>query len=154
MRQLGQSEQAKAQAIQNAEAARQARREGIGNVIKGIANVGLGIASGGTLSLPGGGGGGGSTTTAAQDQAMQDALLAEQGGPGLGSLGYQDALDAELASYGKQEGGRIPYMEEGGQMPEQGGGDLLSQILGAAEGRNMDKTPGEFSHEENPIHGS
>ena len=43
-------------------------------------------------------------------------------------------------------------MEEGGQMPEQEGGDLLSKILGQAEGRNMDKTPGEFSHERNPIH--
>lgn len=102
MRQLGQAEQAKAQAIQNAEAARQARREGIGNIVKGVANVGIGVASGGML----------------------------------------------------EEGGRVPYMQEGGQMPEPegGGGDLLSKLLGEAEGRNMDKTPGEFSHEENPIH--
>ncbi len=156
MRQLGQAEQAKAQAIQNAEAARQARREGIGNVVKGVANVGIGIASGGALSLPGGGGGGGGAATRSlQDQNTQNTLLAPQGGTGVGSLGYQDALQQELDGYGNQEeGGRIPYMQEGGQMPEPegGGGDLLSRLLGAAEGRNMDKTPGEFSHEENPIH--
>lgn len=156
MRQLGQAEQAKAQAIQNAEAARQARREGIGNIVKGVANVGIGIASGGTLSLPGGGGGGGggAATRSLQDQNTQNVFLAPQGGTGVGSLGYQDALQQELSGYGNQEGGRIPYMQEGGQMPEPegGGGDLLSRLLGAAEGRNMDKTPGEFSHEENPIH--
>ena len=158
LRQLGQSEQAKAQAIQNIGAARQARREGIGNVIKGVANIGIGIASGGALSLPGGGGGGGggSTSAAAPPPAAAGGGGAGGyggygGGSGIGGLEYEDALNRELQGY-TQEGGRIPYMEEGGQMPEQEGGDLLSKILGQAEGRNMDKTPGEFSHERNPIH--
>ena len=160
LRQLGQSEQAKAQAIQNIEAARQARREGIGNVIKGVANIGIGIASGGALSLPGGGGGG-STATPAPAPAPAPPVAGGGGaggyggyggGSGIGGLEYEDALNRELQGYGNQEGGRIPYMEEGGQMPEQEGGDLLSKILGRAEGRNMDKTPGEFSHEKNPIH--
>ena len=157
LRQLGQSEQAKAQAIQNIEAARQARREGIGNVIKGVANIGIGIASGGMLSLPGGGGGGRSTQAPAPAPAAAPAVGGGVGGgygggSGIGGLEYEDALNQELAGYGNQEGGRIPYMEEGGQMPEQEGGDLISRLLGEAEGRNMDKTPGEFSHERNPIH--
>ena len=157
MRQLGQSEQAKAQAIENIEGARQARREGIGNIIKGAANIGIGIASGGALSLPGGGGGGRNRGT---DSATPEATPSPSGGTvgtgavggsGIGGIEAEDALRRELAGF-TQAGGRIPHMEEGGQMPEQGGEDLISRLLGQAEGRNMDKTPGEFSHERNPIH--
>ena len=157
LRQLGQSEQAKAQAIQNIEAARQARREGIGNVIKGVANIGIGIASGGALSLPGG-----SKPDPAPEAMTPIAPSAVPNPLGATPLEYRGLMlpgqsgvplnTSVPAGPRTQEGGRIPYMEEGGQMPEQEGGDLLSKILGQAEGRNMDKTPGEFSHERNPIH--
>lgn len=92
MRQLGQSETAKAQAIQNAQAARQARREGFANIFGGIGDIATSAVTAGIM----------------------------------------------------QEGGKIPEAETEG--------DLLSKLLGAAEGSNMQKTPGEFSHEENPIH--
>lgn len=91
----------------------------------GIDALGIGLGGLKAFGGPGYGGGGGvrSTTTSAQNQAMMNALLAQQGGTGLGSLGYEDALDAELASYSNQEnGGKIA------------------------------KTPGPFSHATNPIH--
>ena len=98
MHQLQSAEQAKAQAIQNAAAARQARRQGYANIFQGVGDI------------------------------------------------YSSAQDAAKTAVGAgfQEGGKIP---EG--QPE---GDLLSMLLGAAEGTNMQKTPGEFSHEDNPIH--
>jgi|11_taG_2_1085331.scaffolds.fasta_scaffold03539_3 hypothetical protein len=157
MRQLGQAEQAKAQAIQNAEAARQARREGIGNIVKGVANVGIGIASGGALSLPGGGGGGSSTPVQTAPPASfygnqtPITISPNQVTTPVTPVNPTNAQEVVLpvgsqqSSYGFQEGGQVPEQEGGG-------GDLLSRLLGAAEGRNMDKTPGEFSHEENPIH--
>ena len=92
MRQLQSAEQAKAQAIQNAADARQARREGFANIIGGVGDIATSAITAGMM----------------------------------------------------QEGGKVP---EG--QPE---GDLLSMLLGAAEGTNMQKTPGEFSHEDNPIH--
>lgn len=161
MRKLGMAEADKAQAVQNMEAARQARREGIGNVVSGLANVGIGLVTGGMAPKIGGGNKGGSGS----GYQMSTPTMQSQYDVGLGygsslgsnpfgntnaSLGYSAPTASGLSPLQRMQAG----FEEGGQIPEEKpmSGDLLSELLGEAEGRNMDKTPGEFSHESNPIH--
>lgn len=149
MRKLGMAEADKAQAVQNIEASRQARREGIGNVVSGLANVGIGLVTGGMAPKIGGGG---NRFSRSQNRTIANI----EGGDLGGGRGYELSDGSTLnpnidlgayAAYGGE-------YQEGGQIPEEKpmGGDLLSELLGKAEGRNMDKTPGEFSHESNPIH--
>lgn len=157
MRKLGMAEADKAQAVQNIEAARQARREGIGNVVSGLANVGIGLVTGGMAPKIGGGNKGGSSapqmTPPASFYGNQAPITISPNQvtapvTPVNPTNAQEVLlpiGASSAGYGFQEGGQIP--EEKSM-----GGDLLSELLGKAEGRNMDKTPGEFSHERNPIH--
>lgn len=158
MRRLGQAEADKAQAVANMEAARQARREGIGNVVSGLANVGIGLATGGMAPKIGGGnksaGSGYQMSTPTMQTPYNIGFGSSLGSNPFGntnaSLNYSAPTASGLSPLQRMQMG----FQEGGQIPEEKpvSGDLLSELLGKAEGRNMEKTPGEFSHESNPIH--
>jgi len=180
MRRLEQDELAKAQAIQNIAAERQARRDAFGNIAGGIAEAGLaafGAMGENGMKIPEKFFGGGIVNSAGSDiasraldsfaytekgferrmkKAEQEAKLREAGGLGGDSSG-ENMADIQITV---NKGGQSQTMENGGMMKYQMGGDVLSQIMGAQGGAPQGgglppvqgPLPGPASHEKNPIH--
>jgi|8_EtaG_2_1085327.scaffolds.fasta_scaffold00772_6 hypothetical protein len=157
----------KATALSNIETARQQKRDAWGNIIGGVANVGIAAATGG---FGGGGGGdalknltgkssGGSyemgVPSMTDNQTPYSTQTGLQGGFGLQAHegeNYQSLQEQMAGGFGLnpiqrrllrgfQEGGKVKY-QEGGQIPE----ELLQQIM--AENQGREEQPME---EEQPI---
>lgn len=137
-----------AQAGANIEAARAQRREGVGNIVGGLANVGMAFAG-----IPGGSAVG---NAIAGNNSAEKALASSAGGSTSNLLGMLNSqgggvdtnplagynLNPNALFFNQKKGGRIKY-QEGGKMNK----DVMMRIL--EEQRPVQKTEGEFNHDTN-----